>query len=87
MFISNKIKFIDLTNENKKDSFYCNICTNPLISFKDFIKYEEYEACDNCFIKFVESRKKEWKDGWRPSKKEIKEYIYIRNQINKTHLR
>lgn len=87
MYINHKVKFIDETEEKNKDSFYCPMCNYPLITFSDFNKYEEYSVCHNCFVQFAESRKKEWKDGWRPSKKEIKEYIYLRKQINKIHLK
>ena len=87
MYINHKVNFIDKTSKDKKDSFYCPMCYYPLISFKDFNSFEEYAVCNKCFLQFAESRKKEWKDGWRPSKKAIKEYIYLRNQINKIHLK
>jgi len=78
MYINSKIRIIDNTKE--KESFFCDYCKFSLISFDDFNCHKEWNVCHNCYLQFVESRKKEWKEGWRPSKKEFKEYInYIKS--------
>ena len=79
MYVSNNIKIIDRTKE--KDTFFCVQCNFPLKSFEDFRYHKEWNACHSCFLQFVEARKNEWKEGWRPSKKEFKEYIYYRKSI------
>tara|TARA_B100000674_G_scaffold499117_1_gene541960 strand:- start:3167 stop:3421 length:255 start_codon:yes stop_codon:yes gene_type:complete len=84
MYVSDKIKFID--NTGKKDEFYCKICTFPFLSFSDFEKQKEYGCCYECYLKFAESRKKEWLNGWRPDKNVVKEYIKIRKQLNKRNI-
>lgn len=74
-----KIKFSESTNDN--NTFFCNLCKFPLITFLDFEKQEEYDCCQNCYMQFVESRKKEWQEGWRPKRKEVDSYIRLRNNV------
>ncbi len=80
MFISPKIKVI---GEFKKERFYCEICQYPLISYKDFEKDSEYECCHECYLQFAESRREEWKNGWRPKKAVVNSYISIRRKLYK----
>ena len=79
MSISNSITFIEKVKNNEK--FFCVICDYILNSKEDFESAETFKCCHNCFLTFVEARKSEWKEGWRPSKSRIKEYI-INKDIN-----
>lgn len=79
MYIKDKVIFIDKTN-NKKDNFYCNLCKYPLITMHDFNYHKEHLTCNECYLTFVEARKKEWSEGWRPSKEKVKEYLKNRKQ-------
>jgi hypothetical protein len=83
VYIKNDLKFINLTKE-KKENFYCGLCNYPLITMLDFERHKVYETCQNCYLTYVEARKKEWKLGWRPEKSVIKEYIYLRKQHDKS---
>ena len=87
MYTKTKIKIIDSTPPEQIDKFYCDLCNFPLISFQDFSMQEEHGVCYECFLTFVEARKKDWKTGWRPCKKEIKEHIYHKRQLNKTYIK
>ena len=78
MSIKDDIRIIDTTK--KEENFFCKLCSFPLISYIDFRRHEEYSACENCFLHFVEARKKEWLEGWRPSEEIINEYIKARKQ-------
>jgi len=80
MFISPKIKVI---GDFKEERFYCEVCNFPLISREDFEKDNEYDCCQECFLTFAESRKAEWKNGWRPKKEVVNSYISIRRKIYK----
>jgi hypothetical protein len=80
MSTSRKITVIGKT---KEENFYCNICNFPLISKKDFEYNELYKCCNECFLQFVESRRKEWKNGWRPNKTDVRSYISIRRKLYK----
>lgn len=79
MFINPDIKLIDKTGE--KDNFFCNLCGFPLQTHDDFKKHKEYSCCAECYLTYAESRRKEWKDGWRPEQTVLDEYIYMRKQI------
>ena len=70
MFITLKI----VSENDKKENFYCQICKYPFVSKKDFESEEKFGCCHQCFLTFVECRKEEWNSGWRPSKKDIKTY-------------
>ena len=84
--MSTKYNVIFLDDSNENDTFFCDICKFPLKTIDDFIKNKEYACCDECFMKFAEARKEDWKDGWRPNKTTIEEYIYLRRSMfsNKT---
>ena len=78
---------IDASSEataKEKDKFYCVTCKFPLASNDDFKCNRDYKCCYECFLKFVESRKKEWKDGWRPKQNLIDSYIENRKDIYKS---
>tara|TARA_B100000214_G_C23711238_1_gene509832 strand:+ start:375 stop:662 length:288 start_codon:yes stop_codon:yes gene_type:complete len=53
---------------------FCPICSFSMSSVMDFEHFKEYECCSFCFSKFVEPRKKIWKNGWRPSNEQIEEF-------------
>ena len=82
MSINHKIVFIDKT-ENANETFFCKLCSYVLIKKEDFSSNKEYGCCHECYLNFCESRKKEWKNGWRPDKTKLKEYIYNRKNIIK----
>ena len=80
MYINNKVTIINKTEVN---NFFCSICNFPLITIDDFKKNDEYDCCEECFLKFVEPRKQEWLAGYRPTKERIDEYINFRKQLCK----
>ena len=83
MFTTNKL--IVVSGENSEDdNFYCKICEFPLITNKDFINNLEYECCNSCYLKFAESRKIKWKNGWRPKRNLVDSYLKERKDIYKS---
>ena len=79
MFVNPKLKISDLSSS--KTNFFCDICKFPLTSMDDFEKDEKYSCCYECYQTYAESRLKEWKEGWRPDKTQLEEYIYLRKQM------
>ena len=75
MYITPKVELI---GEDTEDVFFCPLCRFPLVTVLDFKVHREYQCCNECFMTFCESRRKEWKDGWRPDKTTVEEYIYNR---------
>tara|TARA_A100001515_G_C4454949_1_gene171547 strand:- start:39 stop:299 length:261 start_codon:yes stop_codon:yes gene_type:complete len=81
MYTSPKVEF---KNFNKKDKslFFCNFCGFPHVSYEDFNLSEKWDgACHECYLTFIESRKLSWKEGWRPDKETLEEYIYNRKKL------
>lgn len=81
MSIKYKINFINKSNQ--VEDMFCSICTYPFLTKEDFETQENYSVCHDCFLKFAEARKQEWKKGWRPSKSQIKDHIYQKDNIFK----
>ena len=81
MSIKNRVTFID-DLINKKDSFFCDICNYPFCSYEDFKTKNKHNCCFDCYLKFIEARKKEWNDGWRPTKETIADHIKIKKELN-----
>ena len=76
---NNKVIFIN--KSNSKSTFFCTVCGFPV---DDFSNLDFKETCSDCYLTFIESRKKEWLSGWRPSKSTIKKHIYNKEkQLNK----
>ena len=96
MSIIRKIKILNFFKT--KEGFYCNLCSYPLLSKEDFgvldltshkvnYKNDNYNCCQSCYLEFVECRKLEWKNGWRPEKSSLDSYILLRKNTNKKEIR
>jgi len=81
MYTSHDVLYVNKT-KSEEDNFFCKICNYPLASYEDFVSERKYNCCADCFLKFAEARKQEWNLGWRPSKKEISEYIKVKKQMH-----
>tara|TARA_R110001583_G_scaffold7985_13_gene38977 strand:+ start:17488 stop:17739 length:252 start_codon:yes stop_codon:yes gene_type:complete len=65
----------------KKGQISCGICDFILTNSLDIISSDVYDCCEQCRIKWVESRKREYKAGWRPSDEDILEEIKKRKAL------
>tara|TARA_B100000900_G_C20421155_1_gene651007 strand:- start:472 stop:729 length:258 start_codon:yes stop_codon:yes gene_type:complete len=79
MSFSRKIEFIGDVSE---EDFFCKLCGFALHTYDDFRRHKKYGCCTECYLTFVESRRKEWDSGWRPNKTTLEEYIYKRKAIH-----
>ena len=75
MFINPRVKLIDRSKNESKEKFYCNTCDYPLFSTEDFRTCREYDICHDCYLTFVEARKSDWENGWRPKRKALDNYL------------
>ena len=68
--------FVDKRNEKTdRIPFFCPVCDFMIRTYDDKRSYEEKKCCYKCALVFADSRIEEWKNGWRPSEKELKEEI------------
>ena len=82
MYITpNNIIFKDNTRKDK-DHFFCTVCGLTHTTYEDIDTSKKWDgACHDCYLTFIEARRKEWKAGWRPDKETLEEYIYKRHEI------
>ena len=80
MLTNRKIKII---GDVEKERFFCEICQFPLLSSEDFEFDKDYLCCHLCYLEFAQSRKEEWKNGWRPKKAVVNSSISIRRKLYK----
>lgn len=64
-----------------KSMLFCPVCDYLMSTYEDQFAMSEFSCCHNCFLTWAESRKKEWKEGWRPSKEEIQKQIVLKKRI------
>ena len=57
------------------------MCRFPLVTGEDFRYHRLHDCCHECFVRFAESIKDKWKDGYRPDKTDIEAYIYKRKKM------
>ena len=82
--MSIKIKLVNNTHEKSEESFFCPVCGYPTRTIEDFsLVKSEYKCCHQCYLTYAESRRKEWKNGWRPNKTDVRSYISIRRKLYK----
>ena len=74
---------VELVDKSKKNTrFFCTICNYPLITQNDFSYNEECNCCNECYLTFVQSRTKEWHEGFVIDKESLDKYLKIRKKNN-----
>jgi len=76
-----KIVTFGVTESSAEDHFFCDLCGFILKTESDLQSHSANLCCNECFLTFVESRKDEWKGGWRPKKSVIQKYINTRKRL------
>ena len=79
--MSSSLKII-LREDFKKEEFYCSLCKYPYITNDDFDCCEKSGVCNDCFLAFVECDIEAWKNGIRPEKRKVDDYLLLRKNIN-----
>lgn len=69
-----KFVILDKTN-NKTCGIFCHTCQFLIKSADDLITFKNWQTCHDCYLRFIEGRQQEWKEGWRPDTEKI-EQIY-----------
>jgi len=73
---------LNIIGDCSEDIFYCTICKYPLITSKDFVSGAEFKSCNDCFLTFIESDISGWKNGKRPEKKKVNDYLLTKKKLN-----
>ena len=73
--IAKDVYAINERSKSDRSKLFCTICSFAISTFSDSQSLKENGCCETCRTKFVEPRMKKWKSGWRPSKKEVNEFV------------
>ena len=76
-----KINVTEDTQNESRDHFFCDICGFILNTLADHQSQAANKCCQECYLAFGESRKKDWSEGWRPEKSGIRKYINNRKRL------
>ena len=57
----------------------CKICNLAFRHQEDLIEYKKHGCCLDCSLYFMQPNREKWKNGWRPSKEEVKKVIFNNN--------
>jgi hypothetical protein len=49
----------------------CPVCNAALRTREDESAYIDVSCCNRCALLWAHARRKEWKDGWRPTQEQI----------------
>ena len=55
----------NLINKNSKQK--CNCCGKYSFDQKDDLYFEKFDACFECYVRYIEDREERWAQGWRPT--------------------
>lgn len=50
---------------------FCAVCGCPNLSSDDMLMHRKHGCCSSCALRWVDVRREEWANGWRPSPQEI----------------
>jgi hypothetical protein len=56
-----------LTRDHKRT---CPVCVKYSFHPRDDLYMNKFEACFECYMKYIRGREERWSTGWRPNKEE-----------------
>ena len=69
--------FIDIYIDEREKSFSikCPVCSEILQTLEDTISVYNHESCTECFTLFIEPNKNYFGEDWKPSQKEVDDWL------------
>jgi hypothetical protein len=58
----------------------CSICGFAFRHQEDVFEHTNHGCCLDCSLYFMQPNRVKWKNGWRPSKEEVKRVIFNNNK-------
>ena len=55
----------ELLNRESKRS--CPVCNTYSFKSRDDVYMSKFDACEKCYIQWIEDREERWLSGWRPN--------------------
>lgn len=80
--IENLVLVVDHTDKKDVARIWCDVCEYVLVSSQDIRSQRDNGCCEECWLTFGQSRREDWKNGWRPIKETLERYKRERSIIN-----
>ena len=80
MSVTSDVTYINKTKS--KNKLWCKVCNYLLVTSEDIERSKKNKCCEECWMTFGQSRKEEWKNGWRPDKETLRRYNLKRRILN-----
>lgn len=71
----------EASNKRTKGDRTCPVCKTYSFSSKDDLYMVRYACCFQCYLEHVIGREKRWKEGYRPTDREIDTYLRRRKNV------
>ena len=68
-------------NTDQACGIFCQVCDFLIKTSDDTRTFSKWSSCHDCYLLFIEARKEEWANGWRPSKKDIAKFYSAKSRI------
>lgn len=62
---------------------FCPVCSAAMVKPDDRYSYAKSKCCLSCEIKWADTHREEWADGWRPSWDEVSTEIDRRKLLSR----
>jgi hypothetical protein len=59
----------------------CPVCKFIMNHARDDETFLKFSCCYDCRVRYIDSNREKWNQGWRPSRKELKKSNQERNSI------
>ena len=59
----------------------CPVCRFVMNHARDDENFLELDCCYSCRVRYVDTNREKWENGWRPDRKELKKSNQERNSI------
>ena len=53
----------------------CSVCGFMIFGLENIYMLDKYGCCQECAFEWAQPMRKDWEEGWRPTKKQVNEYI------------
>jgi hypothetical protein len=63
--------YVVISDKKETVPLFCPVCEFAMISSDDRNSYASYQCCYDCELRWAQSMRKSWLDGWRPELCEI----------------
>ena len=79
--MSNKDYIFIKENNDQASGIFCQVCNFLIRTSDDAQTFSKWNACHDCYLRFIESRKEAWANGWRPNNEDIEKLYSEKSRI------